>query len=94
MRETQDSGANVAFSVPRKRLQGVTTLESRIKQGQLWVVTPVALRNSHRFGAPLNEDGTGRGFQVQAPLHIQVEGPLRTDVPIHEGSESAEIFGR
>ena len=62
MRETPASGANVAFSVPRKRVQGVTTLERRIKQGQLWVFTPVALWNSHRFGAPLNQDGTGRGF--------------------------------
>jgi hypothetical protein len=62
MREPPASGANVAFSVPRKRVQGVITLEHRIKQGQLWVFTPVALWHSHRFGAPLNEDGTGQGF--------------------------------
>jgi hypothetical protein len=70
MRETQASGATIAFSVPRKRLPGITTLESHIKQGQLWVFTPVALRQSHRFGVSLSEEGTGRGLQVQAPLHI------------------------
>jgi hypothetical protein len=43
MREPPASGANVAFSVPRKRVQGVITLERRIKQGQLWIFTPVAL---------------------------------------------------
>ena len=52
-------GATVVFPVPPERVRSVAALKSRLEQGQLRVFTPFALRHSHRFGAPLGEDGIG-----------------------------------
>ena len=86
-RWTQSPGATVVFPVPLKRLRSVAALARRIEQGQLWGFPPLALRNRHRLGVPLGGEGLGWELQVQAPLHISSQGPIRTAVPIHEGRE-------
>jgi hypothetical protein len=93
MRETQAPGVSVAFSVRRKRLQGVTTLKSRIKQGQLSVFTSFALRNSHRLGVPLGGEGTGRGLQVQGLFISNWKVPYGLMCPYMRGVRARKSSG-